>query len=444
MRLKILSKQNCIYLASFLILLIITLIPFHGFLTVWLSSLVGHYTLLRLWKEFLLVVILLIGCFFLFFDKSIRKLLLKDRLVLLIILFLAIQIIWGIISYINKDVSKKALFYGLLVNSRYFIFFGLALIISLKNKSLKNKLLKIILYPSVIVILFGLLQIFVLPHNFLSHFGYDSKTIMPFETINSNSKYVRIISTLRGANPLGAYLIVPISLLVSLFMTKKKKIKIAILILLGLIVLFFTFSRSAMLGLFISVCIIIFYSIKSKQIRRNLFAIGLILILILGASSYIFRNNHHLQNFLYHTQSNSKIKTTSDQAHLKALYNGLKSIAKEPLGKGPGTSGPASIYNNHPARIPENYFIQIGEETGIIGLALYLAITVLVIYRLYKDRSNYFSLFLLASLVGISAVNLFLFGWSDDTLSYLWWGICGIHFASLYNPKLVKSKQKVA
>ena len=115
MRLKILSKQNCIYLASFLILLIITLIPFHGFLTVWLSSLVGHYTLLRLWKEFLLVVILLIACFFLFFDKSIRKLLLKDRLVLLIILFLAIQIIWGIISYINKDVSKKALFYGLLV-----------------------------------------------------------------------------------------------------------------------------------------------------------------------------------------------------------------------------------------------------------------------------------------------------------------------------------------
>ena len=301
-----------------------------------------------------------------------------------------------------------------------------------------------VLYPSVLVILFGILQIFVLPHNFLSHFGYGPKTILPFQTINSNSKYVRILSTLRGANPLGAYLIVPISLLVSLFIVKKKKIKIAILIILGLIVLFFTFSRSAMLGLLISVCIIVFYSIKSKQIRKYLFILGLALILIFGAGIYAFRNNHHLQNFLYHTQSNSKIKTTSDQAHFKALYNGLKSIAKEPLGRGPGTSGPASIYNNHPARIPENYFIQIGEETGIIGLALYLAITVLVIYRLYKDRSNYFSLFLLASLVGISAVNLFLFGWSDDTLSYLWWGICGIHFASLYNPKLVKSKQKVA
>ncbi len=444
MRSKILSKQNFIYLASFLIIIIISLVPFHAFLTVWLSSLVGLYTLLRLWKEFLLVIILLIGCYFLFFDKSIRRLLLKDRLVLLIILFLAIQVIFGIVSYINKDVSTKALFYGLLINSRYFIFFGLALIISLKNKTLKNKTLKMVLYPSVLVILFGILQIFVLPHNFLSHFGYGPKTILPFQTINSNSKYVRILSTLRGANPLGAYLIVPISLLVSLFIVKKKKIKIAILIILGLIVLFFTFSRSAMLGLLISVCIIVFYSIKSKQIRKYLFILGLALILIFGAGIYAFRNNHHLQNFLYHTQSNSKIKTTSDQAHFKALYNGLKSIAKEPLGRGPGTSGPASIYNNHPARIPENYYIQIGEETGILGLLTYLAITFIVAYRLYKDRSNYLSLFLLASLVGISAVNMFLFGWSDDTLSYLWWGICGLHFASIYDPRLSKPKQKVA
>ena len=443
MRLKFLSKQNFIYLASCLILLIIVLVPFHGFLTVWLSSIFGHYTLLRLWKEFLLVIILLIGCYFLFLDKSIRKVLFKDRLVLLIILFLAIQLIWGIFSYLNKDVSKKALFYGLLINSRYFIFFGLGLIISLKNNKLKDNLVKIILYPSLVVILFGLMQIFVLPHNFLSHFGYSSKTILPFETINSNSKYVRIISTLRGANPLGAYLIVPISLLISLFMTKNKKIRIGLLILLGLIVLFFSFSRSAMLGLAVSACIIIFYSFKSKALRRNIFILGLVLVLILGVGTYLFRNNHHLQNFLYHTQSNSKIKTSSDQAHFNALYSGLKEIAKEPLGRGPGTSGPASIYNNHHARIPENYFIQIGEETGIIGLLVYLAITAMVAYRLYKNRSNYFSLFLLASLIGISVVNMFLFAWSDDTLSYLWWGICGIQFASFYKAKIPKYKQKV-
>ena len=117
MNLKFLSKQNFISLASFLILLIIALVPFHGFLTVWLSSLIGHYTLLRLWKEFLLVIILLIGCFFLFFDKKIKNTLFKDKLIFLIVLFLLIQIIWGIFSYLNKDVSKKALFYGLLVNS---------------------------------------------------------------------------------------------------------------------------------------------------------------------------------------------------------------------------------------------------------------------------------------------------------------------------------------
>ena len=38
-------------------------------------------------------------------------------------------------------------------------------------------------------------------------------TIPVFETINNNPEYVRIASTLRGANPLGAYLLIPISLL---------------------------------------------------------------------------------------------------------------------------------------------------------------------------------------------------------------------------------------
>ncbi len=440
MNLKFLSKQNFISLASFLILLIIALVPFHGFLTVWLSSLIGHYTLLRLWKEFLLVIILLIGCFFLFFDKKIKNTLFKDKLIFLIVLFLLIQIIWGIFSYLNKDVSKKALFYGLLVNSRYFIFFGLALIIALKNTKLGNNLPKLILYPSLVVIIFGLLQIFVLPHNFLSYFGYGPKTIMPYETINSNSKYVRIISTLRGANPLGAYLIVPISLLIGLFFIKRKKIQISLLIVLGLIVLFFSFSRSAFLGVAVSAVIIIFYSIKSSKLRKYLAIGALILVLLGGSGVYLFRNSHMVQNLLLHTQSNSKIKLTSDQAHLQALTSGLSGIIKDPLGKGPGTSGPASIYNNHKPRIPEDYFIQIGEETGIIGLGVYLAITILVAYRLYKDRSNYFSLFLFASLIGISVVNLFLFGWSDDTLSYLWWGVCGIHFGTFYNQKKLRNK----
>ena len=67
------AKQLAINLSAALIIIILALIPFHAFLTVWMSSLIGHYTALRLWKEFLLVIILLCSAFIVITDKKLRK-----------------------------------------------------------------------------------------------------------------------------------------------------------------------------------------------------------------------------------------------------------------------------------------------------------------------------------------------------------------------------------
>ena len=428
--LKMFNQKNIIYLTSFLILVILIAIPFHAFLTVYFSSLAGHYTLLRLWKEFLLVPILLVGSYYAFFDQKIRKVIFKEKVTYLILAFLLVQVIWGVVSYYHHDVSKKALFYGLLLNCRYFIFFMLSFVIALKNKTLIAKIPKIVLYPALLVVLFGLLQIFVLPHNFLSHFGYGVKTIPAYETVNANSHYVRIISTLRGSNPLGAYLILPITLLGLLILKNLKKYKYYLFLLACLIVLIFSFSRSALLGAIIALIVVVFFSIKNKVVRRNLSILGLGFIIMLAILVFSFRNNPRVQNVLFHTQTHSASKISSDQAHLTALDSSFKQVLNNPLGSGPGTSGPASVYNNHPARIPENYYLQIAEETGIIGIVLYLAIIILVALKFWQNRDSELSLFLLASLIGISVVNLFLFGWADDTLSYLWWGIAGLTFAA--------------
>ena len=438
----ILNRKKLTLIASFLIIFIIVLVPFHAFLSIYLSSLFGHYTLFRLWKEFLLVIILLIAIYFAFFDKQIRKIVFSQKLTYLILLFLTVQLIWGIVSYLHKEVSTKALFYGLLVNCRYFIFFLACYVISLKNKSLIKKIPKMILYPALMVVIFGLLQIFILPNNFLSHFGYGPKTILPFETINANSHYVRIISTLRGSNPLGAYLIVPISFLGLYLIKNKKRIQIGLFLLGSILVLIFSFSRSALLGAIVALGIIIFLSIKSAKIRKNLFIGGFIGILIIIALLISFRNNPKVQNVLLHTQTHSASKISSDQAHLSALRIALNQVIAFPMGKGPGTSGPASVYNKyHAARIPENYFLQIAEETGLIGIGLYLAITFYLMYCLWQNRENNLGLILFASLVGISIVNLFLFGWSDDTLSYLWWGIAGIAFTITTKKELSNAKK---
>ena len=50
---------------DYLVAVVITLEPFYAFLTVWGSSLIGHYTVLRLWDDVLLLVLFGVACWWL-------------------------------------------------------------------------------------------------------------------------------------------------------------------------------------------------------------------------------------------------------------------------------------------------------------------------------------------------------------------------------------------
>lgn len=403
------------------------LVPFQGFLTVFGAHLFGHYTAFRLWDEVVLLLIMISSLFLLITDEKIRLKTLYRRLVWLIFAYILLTIILGVINYLNHGLTLKALGYGLIVDLRYPAFFLVTWTLSLRLSKLHNLWPKVVIWPACVVIVFGLLQIFILPHDFLKVFGYGPSTIPVEETINSNANYFRIASTLRGANPLGAYLIVPISLVFSLMLRSKKLNWRHVLFLLSAaVVLFFTFSRSAWLGVLISLAFIFLSSSWAHRFKKQI-AIALGVLAVLITIVFIgFRHNHTFQNYVFHTQTNSKIKTTSDQQHALALKNGLLTVAHQPLGKGPGSAGPASLYNNHKMRNPENYYIQIAEEDGWIGISLFIIINVAIGYILWLRRQDPLALFLLASLIGISVVNLFLYAWSDDTLAYLWWGLAGI------------------
>jgi hypothetical protein len=101
-------------------------------------------------------------------------------------------------------------------------------------------------------------------------------------------------------------------------------------------------------------------------------------------------------------------------------------MIKHPLGGGVGSAGPASAHNNHPAKIAENYFIQVGQETGLEGLSVFIAINIIVGVRLWRKRQDKLAVLLLVSLFGITFINMLSHAWADDTLSLLWWGLAGI------------------
>ena len=434
-------KELAIKTSATLILIIIALVPFHAFLTVWGNSLIGHYTLLRLWKEYLLAICFILTLYIFFTDKKIREIFYYSRLVQLIIVFFVIELAWGVIAKDHHNVSTKALFYGWLSDTRYLIFFLITLIIAKKVSLLKNKSIKLVLWPATVVILFGLLEVFVLPRNFLTHFGYGPHTIMPYQTINSNKHYVRILSTLRGSDPLGAYLLIPLSLAAVLLIRKRKVWQNIIFLIGGAIVMFFSFSRSAWLGLAVALALSVYWGLKSKVIKRRLLYIAVVLAVVLVGGFIAERNNTRIQNIVFHTQNNSAVATTSDQNHLTALKDSFKQLATEPLGKGPGTAGPASVYNKDlPARIPENYYLQIGLETGWLGMLVFLAINILVAFSLWVRRRDALSLALLTSFIGLFICNMLLESWTDDTLSYLWWGLAGIAIA--VQPRSYKTPEK--
>lgn len=418
-----------------LVVVILALEPFYAFLTAGAASLSGHYTAWRLWDEALLALLIIGALYLLCIDKSLRTKLVKQRILWLILAYLLIQIIWGVVALLRHGVSAKALGYGWIVNTRFLLFFLAVWLLVQKTSYFNQKWAKLLLIPAAVVTVFGLLQFLVLPHNFLSHFGYNQQTIAPYETINHNSHYIRIESTLRGANPLGAYLVLIISTLAVLLLSAKRKIKLTIFLLAALAALAFSFSRSAWIGALISLVAVWWLGWRYKNARKAISGAILVVVIIAAGLVVALRHDARFENYFFHTQTNSQIKATSDEGHASALASGLHDLATDPLGDGPGTAGPASVYNNHPARIADNYFIQIGQESGWLGLAVFLAILAEVAYRLWLRREDNLPLALFASLLGISFVCLLSHAWTDDTLAFIWWGLAGIALGRASEPR---------
>ncbi|MGC1177228.1 MAG: O-antigen ligase family protein [Candidatus Saccharimonadales bacterium] len=423
-------KYTVLSWATTLVMVIILAMPFHAFLTVWGASLIGHYTALRLWKEVLLLLCGLGVLLLLATDHKIRSHTLTRRLVRLILLYGLVNLIWGLVALKHHAVDLKALGYGLIINLRFLFFFLITWASALRLARLRIHWQWMILWPAGLVVLFGLLQIFVLPRDFLRHFGYGPNTILPFSTINHDSHYVRIASTLRGPNPLGAYLLIPITLLTILLLRGKRLKLYSGLLAASLLVLFFSFSRGAWIGAALSITAVVLLSARTARLRRATLAAIACLLVVSAALVVGLHHNARFQNFVFHTQDHSAVKISSNEDHFSALKSGLRDVIHEPLGRGPGTAGPASIYNTgHPARIAENYYVQIGQETGWLGLSLFVLIVAGVGYLLWLRRDHSLALALFASLIGLSFVSLLSHGWTDDTLAYVWWGLAGIAMA---------------
>lgn len=413
---------------TYSIAVILVLLPFHALFTTWIGSNFGHLDLFRIWKELLLVPVTLAALWLGWKDKIIHAWFKQSKLFYLIVAYIFLQILLGLVSYLRHEVNTNALIYALLINTRFLIFFVVCWVVGRNSDWLIRHYRKLILWPAALVIVFGLLQQTVLPADFLRHFGYRPDTIPAYQTVDLKSDYVRLQSTLRGANPLGAYLVLITTLTFgALLRYKKQKAWWGAFMAAAIIVLFFTYSRSAYLGASLSLGALAYWQVKDTRRRKQLLLVLSMVVILLGYTVVALRQNNTVQNTVFHSDETSRSSESSNHARLDALKVGVKSLANEPFGRGSGTAGPASFRNsNHLPRIAENYYLQVGEEVGIVGLIIFLGINLLVAQALWRIKNDWMAAVLLSSLIGLTFINMISHAWADDTLAYLWWGLAGI------------------
>jgi hypothetical protein len=415
-------------LCSVLIAATLALLPFHALLTVWAGSNFGQYDLFRVWIEGVLILLAVLVGLVIAGEERLRAVLRNDSLAWVCITYLVWQLGVGMWALQAGQVNSTALVDGLATDLRFPAFLLLCWLVALKRQWLAARWRELVGIPAAIVTAFGLLQAFVLPADILRHAGYGPQTIPPFETVDQKAAYVRVQSSLRGANPLGAYLLIIVAgLLTGLARTRKVWRIASVLFLAGaLVVLGMTYSRSAYIGAVVTVAVAAWLLASGRRAQRWLLYGAAGCIVVTAGAFLAFRHDDRFQNTFFHTDEHSQALRSSNQDRATALSQGLRDVAEQPFGRGAGSAGPASAHNNHPARIAENYYLQIGQESGWLGLGLFLALNVMVAVRLWQRRSQQLATVLLASLAGISVINLVSHAWTDETLGLLWWGLAGI------------------
>lgn len=400
-------------------------VPFHAFLTAWFASNFGHFDLIRLWKEFIVAILSVTSIVLVVKHPALQRDLRYSRMAQTMLLYIGFIISMAGLGVAAGTVDWHAALYGIVIDTRFVVFL-LIILVAGHLAPLPIQRRRWVLIPAAIVIVFGLLQMFILPQDFLRHFGYGPQTLPSYQPVDSKPWLPRVQSTLRGPNPLGAYLVPIILSFSSLALAYKKRRTVCIVaVAAGLVVLYGSYSRSALIGLGISAVLFAYWSIKNRETQKKFMIVTVIGIVLLVCSVFALRHNDTFQNIAFHTNEKS-VSASTNSVRFSALSNGVRDIAHHPLGSGVGSAGPASLRNTKgEIRIAENFYLQIGQEAGVVGLILLMTVLGGLMKVLYRKRSDVFVRAALASFVGVLFINLVSHALADDILAYILFALVG-------------------
>lgn len=409
---------------------IVALMPVHAFVSTWLGTLVGPLLVWKSWKEILLAAIVPVVIGYCLLRPDIARTIWGRTVNRLIALYVVLHLLWSL----SADASAQAIVAGLLMNIRFFAIFVLVQVITEARPHYLERLKAIaprwLLYVSVGLGILAIAQVTLLPIDFLVQFGYGQDTIAPYVLVDQNVNAVRAFATMRGPNTLGAYLLLPVAVALYAVYLRRRDILALAALLLGFIGVYLTGSRSAWLGLLVALTVLVLLVAPKRDVVRWTKRLIVPVIVLVAVVGWAAMNVPSVRLAVFHSSpDDAHLLEGSTQKHWEATARGIQDVVRHPWGSGPGSAGPASFYDDSGVSLSENYYVQIAQEVGLIGLGLFIAICIATI-RVIVRRSGILPAALVASFAGISLINIFLHGWADDPTSLTWWALAGLYMGS--------------
>ncbi|MFH0818414.1 MAG: O-antigen ligase family protein [Patescibacteria group bacterium] len=267
------------------------------------------------------------------------------------------------------------------------------------------RLIKILYFSALIVTVFGIYQflgdIIGLSPSLTGLRAQYTKDILGFPRIQSTA-----LEPLYFAN----YLLIPLSVMTSLFLSKTSKIKPLWLIgfiIIGGINLVLTVARGGYIAFAVCLLLIgIVYFKKLFRIKNIIYGALAIVIIFISANYFIDLNLEGTkEKFIAHTQN--LFDGASYVERVYTIEEAYHAWLNHPLvGIGPGSFGPYAAY--HPLVEPDagylivnNEYIELLAETGILGLSIFIIIALIVIIRSLRAINQAKDKFIKAILIGL-------------------------------------------
>ena len=212
--------------------------------------------------------------------------------------------------------------------------------------------------------------------------------------------------------------------------------------------LLFSFTRSALIALAGALVLL-------AAVERRVVAAGLGLVVLaatvgfaalfpsIAPKTHFFKSDlaaqralnakaHHRSPGANPLHSTVTFSESSEGEHLSELKSGARSLLDHPQGYGLGNSGSTARRFGVPPRAGESFYLEVGADTGIVGLALWLAFSALVLHGLFIRVRGAAERFdrrlaagLLAAAAALSAIAVISDVWGSPWAAYLVWALSG-------------------